>query len=341
MVFSSSAGGFMYRVRWPCASRSMSSTRWPCSASAAPRLTAVVVLPTPPFCIATAIVRAKSAPSLTEPGELDWRRSSRARQLELPAPVIIDIIVVLVLVIALITGYQRGVIQPLMAEIFFFGTLLVVFRFHEQYTNEMQKLLHLTPVLSVFVALIIAVVLGAVGGAIGGAFHRMEAIRGIDGLLGIFVHVVVTLVVIYLAASALVTLDNAFEPALKSASLTLTQVNQLENQILSNPITAALVSKSDMTALKDSASKSNAAQLDSVAGIHQLEQIYTGFFQPQLHGSRTVPFILGFGSRLPFIGRVGPEDLKPVPTPSPVTCPSPTPKATASPKVSPKTTPTP
>ncbi|TMD13264.1 MAG: CvpA family protein [Chloroflexi bacterium] len=250
---------------------------------------------------------------------------------------IIDILVVIVLVIALITGYQRGVIQPLMAEIFFFGTLLAVFRFHEQYTNEMQKLLHLTPVLSVFVALIIAVVLGAIGGAIGGVFHRLEAIRGVDGLLGVFVHGVVTLVVVYLAVSALVTLDNAFEPAVKSASLTLTQVNQLENRILSNPITAAMVSKSDLQALKNAAAKGNAAHLDSVAGIHQLQQIYSDFLQPQLHSSRIVPFILGFGKHLPFIGRVGPEDLKAVPTPSPVTCPSPSPKATATPK----TTPTP
>src|SRR5579864_8364678 len=157
---------------------------------------------------------------------------------------IIDVVVVLVLIVSLIVGFQRGVIQPLMAEIFFFGTLLAVFRFHDQYTTEMQKLLHLTPVLSVFVALIIAVVLGAVGGAIGGAFHRMEAIRGVDGLLGVFVHVLVSLVVIYFAVSALVVLDNAFEPALKSASLTLTQVNQLEDEILSNPITAAMVSRS-------------------------------------------------------------------------------------------------
>ncbi len=256
---------------------------------------------------------------------------------------IIDIVIVLVVVVALITGFQRGVIQPLMAEIFFFGTLLAVFRFHDQYTTEMQKLLHLTPVLSVFVALIIAVVLGAVGGAIGGMFHRMEAIRGVDGLLGVFVHGLVTLVVIYLAVSALVTLDNAFEPALKSANLTLTQVNQLQSQILSNPITAALVSKSDLAALKAAAAKNNAAHLDSVGGIHQLQQIYTDFLQPQVHSSRIVPFILGFGSHLPFIGHVGPGDLKPLPTPSPVTCPTPTAKATASPKptASPKTTPTP
>jgi len=97
--------------------------------------------------------------------------------------VIIDVVVVLVLIVSLIVGFQRGVIQPLLAEIFFFGTLLAVFRFHDQYTTEMQKLLHLNAVLAVFVALIIAVVAGAIGGSIGGAFHRLESIRGIDGLL--------------------------------------------------------------------------------------------------------------------------------------------------------------
>jgi len=242
-------------------------------------------------------------------------------------PVVIDIIVVIVLVVALVLGFQQGVIQPLMGEIFFFGTLLAVFRFHDQYTNEMQKLLHLNAVLSVFVALILAVVMGAIGGAIGGAFHRMEAIKGVDGLLGVFVHGLVTLVVIYLAVSALVTLDNAFEPALKTASLTLAQVEQLQNQILSNPVTSAMVSKSDLAALKTAAAKNNAAHLDSVAGIHQLQQIYSDFIQPQLHSSRTVPFILSFGHHLPFIGHVGPNDLKPLPTASP----SPTPKVSPTP----------
>lgn len=250
---------------------------------------------------------------------------------------IIDIAVVLILIVALILGFQRGVIQPLMAEIFFFGTLLAVFRFHDQYTNEMQKVLHLNAVLSVAAALILAVVLGAIGGAIGGAFHRMEAIKGVDGLLGVFVHGVVTLIVIYLALSALVTLDNAFVPALKTANLTLTQVNQLENEILSNPITAALVSKSDLDALKASAAKTNAAHLDSVGGIHQLQQIYSDFIQPQLHSSHLVPIILGFGQHLPLIGHVGPADLKPLPTPRP----SPSPSPTATPKVTPKVTPTP
>jgi uncharacterized membrane protein required for colicin V production len=239
----------------------------------------------------------------------------------------IDIAVAILILLALFLGYQRGVIQPLMAEIFFFGTLLIVFRFHDQYTNEMQKIAHINAILSVFIALILAVILGAVGGAIGGAFHRLDAIRGIDGLLGVFVHVIVTLVIIYIGISALVTLDNAFVPTLNKASLTLGQVNDLESLILSNPITSAMVSKDDLAALKAAAAKTNAAHLDSIAGIHQLEQLYTGFLEPQLHSSRTVPIILGIGQHLPFIGHVGPNDLKPVPTP----VPSPTPKVSPSP----------
>lgn len=251
---------------------------------------------------------------------------------------VIDIAIAVLLILALVLGYQRGVIQPLMAEIFFFGTLLVIFRFHDTYTNEMQKIAHINAVLSVFVAIIAAVILGAIGGAIGGAFHRMDAIRGIDGLLGVFVHVVVTLVLIYLAISALVTLDNAFVPTVNRASLTLDQVNQLENQILSNPITAAMVSKDDLNSLKATAAKTNAAHLDSISGIHQLEQLYTGFLEPQLHSSRAVPIILAIGDKLPIIGHVGPGDLKPLPTPP--ACPTPTPSASPT-KTPSKSSPTP
>jgi uncharacterized membrane protein required for colicin V production len=251
--------------------------------------------------------------------------------------VIIDIVVLLLLVIALIIGYQKGVIQPLMAEIFFFGTLLVVFRFHDQYTSQMEKLLHLSAVLSIFLAIILAIVMGAIGGAIGGAFHRLESIRGIDGLLGIFVHIAVTLVVVYLAISALVVLDNAFEPTIRSASLTLAQVNKLETWVESNPITAAMVSRQDLTTLKNAAGGASGARLDNVAGIHQLQQIYTSFLQPQLHSSRSVPIILSIGSHLPFIGHVGPSDLHPVPSPLPTPTPTGTPKP--SPKVSAKPTP--
>src|SRR5260370_28093694 len=49
----------MLMVRWPWGSRSMRRTRLPSSASAHPRFTAVVVLPTPPFWLATAMTLLK------------------------------------------------------------------------------------------------------------------------------------------------------------------------------------------------------------------------------------------------------------------------------------------
>src|ERR1700732_2394865 len=49
----------MLIVRWPWGSRSMRRTRFPSSASAHPRFTAVVVLPTPPFWLATAMTLLK------------------------------------------------------------------------------------------------------------------------------------------------------------------------------------------------------------------------------------------------------------------------------------------
>src|SRR5713226_8673584 len=47
----------------PCGSKSISSTRLPTAASAVARLTAVVVLPTPPFWLTTARIRGSDAPT--------------------------------------------------------------------------------------------------------------------------------------------------------------------------------------------------------------------------------------------------------------------------------------
>ena len=50
-------------VAFPCGSRSITRTRNPSSARAAPRLTDVVVLPTPPFWLATASTRGSGLPA--------------------------------------------------------------------------------------------------------------------------------------------------------------------------------------------------------------------------------------------------------------------------------------
>src|SRR6516162_3318874 len=58
----------------PCASRSITRTRCPAAANAVARLIAVVVLPTPPFWLATATIRARRAT-----GTIRGRTSAAAR----------------------------------------------------------------------------------------------------------------------------------------------------------------------------------------------------------------------------------------------------------------------
>src|SRR3954468_22028736 len=55
-------------VALPCGSRSIISTRWPTLARPAARLTVVVVLPTPPFWLATQKILAMPLPA---DGQLD------------------------------------------------------------------------------------------------------------------------------------------------------------------------------------------------------------------------------------------------------------------------------
>ncbi len=243
---------------------------------------------------------------------------------------ILDILIGVILLIALVIGYQRGVIQPLMAEILFLGTLLLILRERAPYTAALSHYLHTNAVLDVFIALILAVIAAFIGGYIGGFFHRLPVLRGVDGLLGIFVHVGVAIVLIYLALSALVTMDKAFGPFSNQLTLSLNDVNKLQQQILSNPLTAALVDPKDLQKLQAQAKTPAGARLSSVSQLNQLNQFYIQFLQPQLYQSRAVPIILNLGHRLPVIGKVGPSDLHPPPTPSPH--PTGTPKPSGTPK---------
>ena len=239
---------------------------------------------------------------------------------------IIDIAIVITVVIAVWVGYQKGVVQPLLVEIFFLGTLVVIVRDRQAFTSAMGHYLHANPVLDVFLALIVAVVAGFIGGQLGGMVHRMPVVRGIDGFLGIFVHAGFVILVAYLLLSALVTLDKAFGPTLSAATLTVTQVNSLASAIQSNPITASLVDARDLAKLQTEAKKPGGARITTVPQLDQLQSVYEQFLQPQLASSRTAPYIMRIGQHIPVIGHVGPNDL-PGKQPTPKPSVTPTPKA--------------
>lgn len=240
---------------------------------------------------------------------------------------IIDILVALALLVAIWIGYQRGVVQPLLVEIFFVGALVVILRDRTAYTAAMEHYLHANAVFAVFGALIVAVVAGFIGGQIGSMVHRMPVVRGVDGFLGVFVHAGFVLVLSYLLLSALVTLDKAFAPTVSAATVTVQQANALSAQIRSNPITASLVDPKDLARLQTAARQPGGARIETVPQLDQLQSVYEQFLQPQLAGSRTAPYIVRFGQRIPVIGHVGPRDLPTraaTPRPAPSASPSPT-----------------
>jgi uncharacterized membrane protein required for colicin V production len=222
---------------------------------------------------------------------------------------ILDGIVVIVLVIALFIGYQRGIIQPLMTYLFFFGAVFLIYRERVPYLNGAQKYLHANVVLAIFFALIVAVVAGYGGSVVGQALHRMPIARGVDGFLGIFLNLAIAIAVIYFVLSGLIVFDKSFSPFAANAKLTNAQVTTLADQIESNPLTAALVDPKDLQKLKDQTKKGQATTLSTVTQLDNLSTFYQDFIRPQLKGSRTAPYIMRIGQKIPLLGHLGPSDL--------------------------------
>ena len=241
----------------------------------------------------------------------------------------IDIAIVVALLIAIYVGYQRGVVQPLLVEIFFLIALLIIIRDRHAYQAAMEKYLHSNAVLDVFLALIVAVVAGFVGGQLGAMIHRMPVVRGVDGFLGVFVHAGFAILISYVLLSALVAFDKAFSPTVNAASLTLKQVQTLQSNIEGNPLAAFFVDEKDLAKLRQEATTSGGARLETVSQLSQLQNFYEQFLQPQLDSSRAAPIIMSIGQKIPVIGHAGPKDLPKTavsPTPKPSPSPSPTKK---------------
>jgi len=214
-------------------------------------------------------------------------------------------------------------------EIFFLIALLIIIRDRHAYQAAMEKYLHTNAVLDVFLALIVAVVAGFVGGQLGAMIHRMPVVRGVDGFLGVFVHAGFAILISYVLLSALVAFDKAFSPTVNAASLTLKQVQTLQSNIEGNPLAAFFVDEKDLAKLRQEATTSGGARLETVSQLSQLQNFYEQFLQPQLASSRAAPIIMSIGQKIPVIGHAGPKDLPKTavsPTPKPSPSPSPTKK---------------
>lgn len=238
-------------------------------------------------------------------------------------PVLLDVLIALTLLIAVFVGFQRGFIQPLLVELSFLLTLLILFHDRRGYLDTMSRYFHVNAVLAVFLGLIVAVVIAFFAGRLGGLIHRMPVVRGADGFVGVFGQAFVAILVCYSIACALIALDHAFTPTVNAATLSLAQVEGMRKQLASNSLVSNLVDWKDFKRLEEQAKKPGGARIGEAPQLNQLASIYEDFLQPQLAGSRLVPVVLGIGQRVPGIGKYGPRDLPPRASPQPTPAVSP------------------
>jgi hypothetical protein len=241
---------------------------------------------------------------------------------------ILDPLIVLVLLISLWIAFRGGMIQLLLVEVGFFS-VWAVFLGHWQGWAHLVEAVHLPGAVSGLPVLVLAIVAGWIGGRVGGLIHRMPAVLGWDGLLGVFAHAFIAILLCYGVISTLVVLGDAIKPGLNGQGLTVAQAQHLRQQLLSNPVLAMLADPADLHQLepKQARGRADGVRLDQLPSLQQMSLLYGDFAQPQLATSRLAHFVLAVGSRVPGAGQVTPEQLPATPRPS--ASPSPSPSAPA------------
>lgn len=221
---------------------------------------------------------------------------------------IIDVLIVLVVIGAAWVGFQRGLVQPLLAELFALVTLLVILHNRSAFVTATDALFHLGAFLAVLVALVLAGLMGYLGARIGGSIHRMPVVRGADGFLGVWVQALFGIAICYLLISGIIVADQAFTP-LTAANVNSTQLETLERQLSSNLFTSTVLDSHDAQTFNTLASRKGGVQLAQIPGLGTLQSVARDILEPQLAGSHLAPFVMTVGHRIPGLGSYTSRDL--------------------------------
>ena len=221
---------------------------------------------------------------------------------------IIDVLIVLVVVGAAWVGFQRGLVQPLLAELFALVTILVILHNRTAFVATTDAVFHTGAFLAVLVAMVFAGLTGYLGARIGGSIHRMPVVRGADGFVGVWVQTLFGIAICYLLISGIIVTDRAFTP-LTAANVNSTQLQTLEQQLSSNLFTSTVLDSHDAQTFNALAARKGGVQLAAVPGLGTLQSVAGGILEPQLAGSHLAPFVMTVGHRVPGLGSFTSRDL--------------------------------
>jgi hypothetical protein len=236
--------------------------------------------------------------------------------------VIFDLLILLVVVVAVVVGFRRGTIQPLLAEI---GLLVVVALVLSRWSGLFGGGLKVTSIVGGVLLLALAIVVPYAGWRVGGVIHRMPVVQGVDGLLGVFVQGLIAVLMCYFFVSAVIGLGDAFGPAVGGAALTPGQVAQMRRELAAHPLLAHLVDQRDLDTLARRARQPGGVHVAELPSLQQMDSAYVAVGEPQLRSSRLTPIVVAIGRHVPGFAHFIPAGV-----PAEVAKPSPSPRVNPS-----------
>jgi hypothetical protein len=222
--------------------------------------------------------------------------------------VIIDVLIVVVVLGTAWVGFQRGLVQPLLAELFGLGTLLIILHNRDAFASFTGALFHAGGFLAVVVAIVLVGLMGYLGARLGGAIHRMPVVRGLDGFLGVFLQALFGIAICYVLISGIIISNRALV-ALTTPSVNAAQLAAIERQLGGNAFTSTVVDGNEQKSIDVLAAKPGGVKLADLPGISQLQTTTRDLLAPQLAGSHLAPFVMNVGRHIPGLGPFGPKDL--------------------------------
>ncbi|HXZ98851.1 MAG TPA: CvpA family protein [Candidatus Binatia bacterium] len=212
----------------------------------------------------------------------------------------IDIGILVVLGLALITGWWRGLIGPVITWAFIVAGVVVGFG-HPSVAARFAP----SPGWRPFMGLVLVLAFGLAGilaaRLVGRMFIRHIPVVGtLDRVGGALVSAVLALVAIFIVLSGMVTLDQAARPVVSAATVSAQEVSEVERLLPANPGTAILLDPAQLQALQQrlGSSTAPAAQLSQLnAPLGFLQSLHV-----QLVESRVAPVIFAILERIPFLG---------------------------------------
>jgi hypothetical protein len=222
--------------------------------------------------------------------------------------VIIDFLIVVLVAGAVWAGFQRGMVQPLLAELFTLGTLLPILHNRSTFAAIVGTLFHANGFLAVVIAVILAGMMGYLGAKLGGVIRKMPVVTGADGFVGVWLQALFAIGVCYVLISGIIVMSRTFN-SIATPTVNAAQLSTIEGNLGTNAFTSSAVDGHDLRAANAQAARPGGVAISDLPGIGTLQGLNRDLLQSQLAGSRLARFVMNVGRHIPGLGRYGPLDL--------------------------------